>query len=165
MLSKYELTTQAACASLADLLTHRGWRLGLAESCTGGLLAAACTSRAGSSVWFDRGFVTYSNESKMELLGVPAAALETHGAVSEPVAHAMVRGVMLRAPVQVAVAVTGIAGPDGGTAAKPVGTVWLGYGVGGEIVTECQHFDGDRQAVRTATVAHALTRLTQLLQS
>lgn len=134
-----------------------------AESCTGGLIAAACTDLAGSSVWFERGWVTYSNAAKTELLGVPAALIAHHGAVSEPVVRAMVEGAVAHSPAQVGVAVTGVAGPGGGSADKPVGTVWLGWCVAGQVRTECHHFEGDRAAVRQATVAHALGRLADWL--
>ena len=134
-----------------------------AESCTGGLVAAACTDLAGSSNWFERGFVTYSNEAKTELLGVDAALIERHGAVSEQVARAMAKGAVARSRAQVAVAVTGVAGPGGGSADKPVGTVWFGWATPGGTVTEMKCFDGDRAAVRQASVAHALARLLELL--
>ena len=135
-----------------------------AESCTGGLIAGACTDLPGSSEWFERGFVTYSNEAKTELLGVDASLISAHGAVSEPVAGAMALGALLRSRAQVAVAVTGIAGPTGGSADKPVGTVWFGWALPGRVVTETKMFDGDRAAVRAATVAHALARLDELLR-
>ncbi|MBP3981799.1 MULTISPECIES: CinA family protein [unclassified Acidovorax] len=144
-------------------LLARGWMLATAESCTGGLIAAACTDLAGSSQWFERGFVTYSNAAKTELLGVPATLIEQHGAVSEPVARAMAEGAVAHAHAQVAVAVTGVAGPTGGSADKPVGTVWFGWCVGGQTHSEVRHFAGDRAAVRTATVRHALARLQALL--
>ena len=147
--------TQTPVAALADALRARAWRLATAESCTGGLIAAACTELAGSSDWFERGFVSYSNAAKTDLLGVPAAVIEAHGAVSEAVARAMVRGALHRSNAQVAVAVTGVAGPGGGSIDKPVGTVWLAWcGPAGERA-ECRHFDGDRAAVRQATVACA----------
>lgn len=133
-----------------------------AESCTGGLIAAACTDLAGSSLWFERGFVTYSNAAKTELLGVPAELIEQHGAVSEPVARAMAAGALAHAHAQVAVAVTGVAGPGGGSVDKPVGTVWLGWATPTGLFSECQHFAGDRGAVRAATVRHALARLLTL---
>lgn len=136
-----------------------------AESCTGGLIAAACTDLAGSSDWFERGFVTYSNAAKTELLGVPAALIAQHGAVSEAVVRAMVEGAVAHSHAQVAVAVTGIAGPGGGSADKPVGTVWLGWCVAGQVRTECLHLAGDRAAVRQATVAHALGQLANWLAS
>ncbi len=155
----------ALCRAVADALLARGWMLATAESCTGGMIAAACTELSGSSSWFERGFVTYSNLAKMDLLGVPAQLLERDGAVSEPVARAMALGAMRQAPVQAAVAVTGVAGPGGGSAAKPVGTVWFGWNIGGAVSTEMRHFDGDRAAVRAATVAHALARLLALLDA
>lgn len=148
-----------AVARLARTLLARGWGMATAESCTGGLIAAACTDLSGSSAWFERGFVTYSNEAKTELLGVDAALIAQHGAVSEPVARAMVAGAVARSRAQVAVAVTGVAGPTGGSADKPVGTVWFGLATPAGIVTETRRFEGDRAAVREATVAHALARL------
>ncbi len=135
-----------------------------AESCTGGMIAAACTDLAGSSNWFERGFVSYSNEAKTELLGVDAALIARHGAVSEPVARAMAQGALAHSRAQVAVAVTGVAGPGGGSAAKPVGTVWFGWATPAGVVSEMRHFDGDRAAVRSATVRHALQRLQGLLK-
>lgn len=155
--------TAALVEALAQALTARGWMMATAESCTGGLIAGACTDRAGSSDWFERGFVTYSNAAKTELLGVPADLIATHGAVSEPVARAMAGGARDHAPVQLAVAVTGVAGPGGGSAAKPVGTVWFGWATPQGVDTECVRFDGDRAAVRQATVAHALAGLLQRL--
>jgi len=150
---------------LAALLLARRWLLATAESCTGGLIAAACTDLAGSSNWFERGFVSYSNEAKIDLLGVPPELLREHGAVSEPVVRAMARGAAQRSLAQVAVAVTGVAGPGGGSAGKPVGTVWFGYLVGGELASEHRRFDGDRAAVRAATVAHALDALVARLRA
>lgn len=145
---------------LAAELVNRGWRMATAESCTGGWIAKCCTDLAGSSAWFERGFVTYSNEAKMELLGVSATTLEAHGAVSSEVAGEMAHGACARAPVEASVAVTGIAGPDGGSAEKPVGTVWFGWSLGGENTdTEVCCFDGDRDAVRRQTVVHALAGL------
>jgi len=148
---------------LANALTACGWTMATAESCTGGLIAGACTDRAGSSDWFERGFVTYSNAAKTDLLGVPADLIAAHGAVSEPVARAMAAGARAHAPVQVAVAVTGVAGPSGGSADKPVGTVWFGWATPQGVFTERQRFDGDRAAIRRATVAHALAGLLQRL--
>jgi nicotinamide-nucleotide amidase len=148
---------------LADLLLKKGLFLATAESCTGGLISAACTDLAGSSAWFERGFVTYSNDAKTELLGVDAALIKEHGAVSEEVARAMVEGAIARSKAQVAVAVTGVAGPAGGSREKPVGTVWFGWSVGGAVTSERMLFAGDRAAVRAATVQHALRRLLQLL--
>ncbi len=148
---------------VAELLQQKKLQLATAESCTGGLIAAACTDLAGSSVWFERGFVSYSNAAKTELLGVPADLIETHGAVSEPVARAMVEGALRHSRAQVAVAVTGVAGPGGGSPDKPVGTVWFGWATPDGVVTDKRCFDGDRQQVREATVQHALLRLKQLL--
>ena len=154
---------QALCEALAQRLQARGWMLATAESCTGGLIAAACTDLSGSSNWFERGFVTYSNEAKSELLAVDAALIERNGAVSEVVARAMAFGAVRHSRAQVSVAVTGVAGPTGGTPQKPVGTVWFGFQVDGQLTSETQRFDGDRAAVREATVRHALRRLLELL--
>ena len=153
----------ALTTDLADLLQENGWLMATAESCTGGMIAAACTDLAGSSNWFERGFVSYSNEAKTELLGVDAALIARHGAVSEEVVRAMAQGAVAHSRAQVAVAVTGVAGPTGGSAAKPVGTVWFGWTTPAGITTQIQHFDGDRAAVRQATVRHALQRLRELL--
>jgi nicotinamide-nucleotide amidase len=158
-------TVHALCEELAGVLLARGWMLATAESCTGGLLAGACTDVAGSSQWFERGFVTYSNAAKTEQLGVDPAALEAHGAVSEVVVRAMAFGAVRHSQAQVGVAVTGVAGPGGGSAAKPVGTVWFGFSVGGRLSSEMVRFDGDRRAVRHATVEHALRRLLALLDA
>lgn len=143
--------------ALAQTLLARCQMMAAAESCTGGLIAAACTSLPGSSLWFERGVVSYSNAAKIEMLGVPAALIEAHGAVSEAVALAMAEGLLARAPVDYAVAVTGIAGPDGGSAAKPVGTVWLALATRqGAPRAWREQFAGDRAAVRMATVHSAL---------
>ena len=168
-LSKSELPALSQQALEADLthisaqLLARGWMLTTAESCTGGLIAATCTDLAGSSQWFERCFVSYSNDSKTELLGVSAALIDTHGAVSEPVARAMAEGAMTHAHAQVSIAVTGIAGPTGGSADKPVGTVWFGWCVAGQTHSEVMLFAGDRAAVRQATLHHALARLARWL--
>lgn len=152
----------ALVVNLAACLQQKNWQLATAESCTGGLIAATCTDLAGSSVWFERGFVTYSNASKTELLGVDAALIEQYGAVSEEVARAMVKGAIANSSAQVAVAVTGIAGPSGGTVAKPVGTVWFGWATPAGVISERRRFDGDRAAIRLATVQYALQRLVAL---
>jgi nicotinamide-nucleotide amidase len=149
--------------------------LATAESCTGGLIAAACTDLAGSSAWFERGFVTYSNAAKTDMLGVDAALIVQHGAVSEAVARAMAQGALQHAQAQVSVAVTGIAGPGGGSDAKPVGTVCFAWGlptdggptIGAEtawVKVQTCRFEGDRAAVRQATLNHALGQLLELLQ-
>ncbi|TPG23096.1 CinA family protein [Variovorax guangxiensis] len=153
----------ALAAAVADRLQRRGWMLATAESCTGGLIAAACTELAGSSAWFERGFITYSNEAKAEAIGVDVALLAAHGAVSEPVVRAMTQGAITHARAQVALAVTGIAGPTGGSPDKPVGTVWFGWSVGGVVRTERRRFDGDRATVRAATAQHSLQTLALLL--
>jgi nicotinamide-nucleotide amidase len=138
----------------------RGAMLATAESCTGGLIAAALTEIAGSSDVVDRGFVTYSNAAKTGMLGVPAGLIEAHGAVSEPVARAMAEGALERSEAAAAVAVTGVAGPGGGTAEKPVGTVWFGLARrDGAVHTERAVFAGDRAAVRRATVLRAFELL------
>ena len=168
-LSKSELLAQEAQALEANLtqislrLLARRHMLATAESCTGGMIAAACTDLSGSSQWFERGFVTYSNEAKAEMLAVPPGLIEEHGAVSESVARAMADGALAHSRAQVSLAVTGVAGPTGGTEAKPVGTVWFAWCVGGETHSEMQHFAGDRAAVRVATVRYALKRLLNLL--
>lgn len=141
------------------------YMLATAESCTGGLISAACTALAGSSDWFERGFVTYSNDAKTEQLGVDAQLIKDHGAVSEPVVRAMAFGAIRHSKAQVSIAVTGIAGPTGGSPDKPVGTVWFGFSVHGTLHSEVQHFDGDRNRVREATVQHALARLVTLLDA
>lgn len=165
LLQKNDRYTHIARGLVADFLLAHRWKLATAESCTGGLIAACCTDIAGSSDWFERGFVTYSNAAKTEMLGVDAALINHHGAVSEAVVRAMVQGALQHSAAQVAVAVTGVAGPGGGSAAKPVGTVWLGWATPAGVVAEVQHFAGDRAQVRAATVQHALQRLVELLQA
>jgi nicotinamide-nucleotide amidase len=155
--------SEALCALVAEALLKKGFKLVTAESCTGGMIAAACTDLAGSSAWFERGFVTYSNDAKTELLGVEERVLRRAGAVCGPVAQAMAEGALAHSRAQVAVAVTGVAGPTGGSPAKPVGTVWFGFALPGQVVAEKCHFEGDRAAVRQATVRHALNRLLALL--
>jgi nicotinamide-nucleotide amidase len=157
------VNTRALCEQLAQELQARGWMLATAESCTGGMIAAACTDLSGSSNWFERGFVTYSNEAKTEQLGVDPALIAQQGAVSEVVVRAMAFGAVRHSRAQVSVAVTGVAGPTGGSPQKPVGTVWFGFQVDGRLTSETLRFDGDRAAVRSATVDHALQRLLQLL--
>jgi nicotinamide-nucleotide amidase len=150
-------------AQLATRLRSRGLMLATAESCTGGLIAAACTEISGSSDWFERGFVTYSNAAKADLLAVPAALIDTHGAVSEAVACAMATGALAHSQAQCALAVTGVAGPTGGSADKPVGTVWLAWATAQGVQAEHHRFPGDRAAVRQATVQRALAGLLQRL--
>lgn len=150
---------------LALVLCGKGWMMAAAESCTGGWIAKCCTDLAGSSAWFERGFVSYSNAAKEELLGVDAGLLETAGAVSREVALQMAQGARSRAGVNIAVAVTGIAGPDGGTTEKPLGTVWFGWSMEGGNDAELKQFHGDRDAVRRQTVAYALQGLIERLQA
>lgn len=131
-----------------------------AESCTGGWIAKVLTDVSGSSQWFERGFVTYSNQAKQELVGVTASSLENYGAVSEQVVSEMAEGALLKAGADIAISVSGIAGPDGGTAEKPVGTVWFGFAVSGQETSALrQVFSGDREAVRRQATAWALLRL------
>jgi nicotinamide-nucleotide amidase len=159
---------------LAQALMQRGWMLATAESCTGGMIAARCTDLAGSSQWFERGFITYSNEAKHESLGVSQDILSQHGAVSEEAVRAMALGALRHSKAQVSVAVSGIAGPGGGSRHRPVGTVWMAWCLPGDsgptlgaetafIKTECLVFEGDRAAVREATVRHVLQTLLGLL--
>jgi nicotinamide-nucleotide amidase len=159
--SDAELTRLAARVGRHLLKTRR--YAATAESCTGGWIAKALTDIAGSSAWFVEGFVTYSNESKIQRLGVPRAILEKHGAVSNATVRAMAAGALRRSRVQVAVAVTGIAGPGGAVPGKPVGTVWLAWATrrGGAIrvATDLRHFRGDRESVRRKTVRVALRGL------
>lgn len=158
MLSEYdEAALVEAAAGLGRVLLQTGERLVTAESCTGGWVAACVTAIAGSSDWFERGFVTYSNEAKQELLGVPGATLVAHGAVSGETAAAMAEGALRASRASVAVAITGVAGPTGGSDAKPVGTVWFGFARSSHpALVRLRRFDGDRRAVRAQAVAYAL---------
>lgn len=149
--------------ALADALRARGWCLATAESCTGGMVSAACTELSGSSEWFERGFVTYSNAAKTEMLGVSAALIEAHGAVSEPVARAMAEGAVRHSSAQVALSITGVAGPNGGSADKPVGTVCFAWATPAGVFSERLYLSGDRAAVRQAAAEHALRGLLQRL--
>ena len=149
---------------VASRLLSRGWMLATAESCTGGWIAKCCTDRPGSSSWFERGLVSYSNAAKIELLDVDAAALQGEGAVSREVAVQMASGARRKAGTQAALAVTGIAGPTGAGPGKPVGMVWLAWAVEGRgVEAECVHFEGDRDAVRRKTVSYALQGLLERL--
>jgi nicotinamide-nucleotide amidase len=145
---------------LGEALLEKRWMLACAESCTGGGIAAALTEIAGSSQWFDRGFVTYSNQAKQDMLGVASETLNRHGAVSEQTVREMVTGALSRSGAQVSVAVSGIAGPGGGTDERPVGTVCLAWQVEGqEPVVRTEHFSGDRSSVREQTLLSALQGL------
>ena len=157
--------TQQLVQKLAEELSQRGEKLTTAESCTGGLIAKTLTDLAGSSVWFDRGFVTYSNEAKTEMISVPASVIEQYGAVSEPVVNAMVSGALKHSAADYAIAVTGVAGPGGGSAEKPIGTVWIGIGSKHQVIARKYVFPGDRDAVRQATLDTALANLKGMLET
>jgi len=158
------MDTFTLSSRVGEALLARGWQLATAESCTGGAIAAAITDIAGSSQWFDRGFVTYSNQSKQDMLGVRAVTLETAGAVSEATVAEMVSGALARSRAQLTLAVSGIAGPGGGSAEKPVGTVCLAWAVEGKPPqVRSEHFAGDRAAVRAQTVEHALQGVLDML--
>jgi len=144
---------------LANRLQQSGEKLACAESCTGGWIAKVLTDMPGSSAWFDRGFVTYSNEAKQEMLGVSAQTLGDHGAVSRETVLEMARGALVQSAAGSSVAVSGIAGPGGGTVDKPVGTVWIAWAGEGFAEAVCEHFEGDRDAVRSAAVRAALQGL------
>ena len=150
---------------IAQRMQQRRWLLVTAESCTGGGLAQQVTSLPGSSAWFDRGFVTYSNAAKQELLDVPEALIDEYGAVSEEIVVAMVRGALAHSRAQLAVAITGIAGPDGGSKAKPVGTVWFAWATETKTRSTRNLFEGDRQAIRSQSEQYALQGLLDLLNS
>lgn len=147
------------------VLADRSLMLATAESCTGGLVAAAVTDISGSSGWFERGFVTYSNEAKTTMLGVPAKLIREHGAVSEEVARAMVEGALLNSRAQAALSITGVAGPNGGTPEKPVGMVCFGWSNRVTTIVETQRFRGDRAQVRRQAAEHALRGLIELVRS
>jgi nicotinamide-nucleotide amidase len=150
---------------IAVALIRRKERMGVAESCTGGLIGAACTSLPGSSQWFERGVISYSDQSKSELLGVPAGLIALHGSVSEAVAVHMARGLLAHAPLDWALACTGIAGPSGGSDGKPVGTVWLAIAHEGKLLRAwSEHFGGNRHAVRLATVHAGLSALAEAVE-
>lgn len=150
---------------IGEKLMQKGWLLTTAESCTGGWVAQVMTSIAGSSTWFERGFVTYSNLSKQEMLGVGAQTLDENGAVSEQTVKEMADGALRHSQAQMSIAISGIAGPGGGSLDKPVGTVWLAWGREGEIVAEKYHFLGDRKAVRLQAAHHALLGVLSLLEA
>lgn len=150
--------------SLATLLKTRSQKLATAESCTGGLLAATLTELPGSSTWFDRGWITYANGAKTQELGVPATLIDAAGAVSEAVAEAMADGARKHADADVAMSITGIAGPDGGSTEKPVGTVCFSWSTPTHRQTTTQRFEGDRHQIRTQAVQFALMTLCSMLQ-
>jgi nicotinamide-nucleotide amidase len=147
-----QLTSQVAQHLLAV-----NWRLSVAESCTGGWLGKCCTDLAGSSIWFERGFITYSNQAKQDLLHVNESTIKQFGAVSEQTAREMVLGALAASTGDISVAITGISGPDGGTIDKPVGTVWFAWSNKYSVVqTQCCHFEGDRESIRRQAVKFAL---------
>lgn len=151
---------------IGTLLLERGEFVATAESCTGGLISKRLTDIAGSSGWFERGVVTYSNLAKQELLDVPEDIIASEGAVSETTARCMVEGLLMSSPADWGIAVTGVAGPTGGTKAKPVGTVWIAWlHRGSDPVVRCHHFDGDREQVREKTADTALTELLKFLRN
>jgi nicotinamide-nucleotide amidase len=151
---------------LAERLSEKDWQMATAESCTGGWIAKCCTDLAGSSAWFDRGFVTYSNAAKVEMLNVDVSTLQQHGAVSAQTVQKMAEGARARSGVQAVVAVTGVAGPSGGSEEKPVGTVWFGWALEGQETSVVRMvFDGDREAVRKQTVLYALQELLQRISA
>jgi nicotinamide-nucleotide amidase len=158
-----ENTLHQLAIRVGNRLREARLMLSTAESCTGGLIAGAITDISGSSGWFERGFVTYSNQSKTEMIGVPPELIERHGAVSEAVARAMAEGALRNSRAQISLSVTGVAGPGGGTQAKPVGTVSFGWS--DRIKTTCQtmHLKGDRRQIRIQTAAHALRGVLQML--
>ncbi len=150
---------------LGDALLRRGWRVAVAESCTGGWVAKCLTDIAGSSGWFDRGFVTYSNAAKRDMLGVSRETLDADGAVSERTVLAMATGALAHSEADVALAISGIAGPGGAVPGKPVGTVCFAWAVKDKLPqADTQHFSGDREAVRRQSVAHGLRGLIHVLQ-
>jgi len=152
-----ETELYALAERVGALMQSRKQCLAIAESCTGGWVCQAITDVAGSSAWFERGFVTYSNEAKQELLGVPESVIREHGAVSENTVRAMTAGVLRHSRADCALAVSGIAGPSGATPDKPVGTVWFAWERrDGDCLSECLHFDGDRRSVRFQAVGWAL---------
>ena len=152
-------------AQVGELLKSHGMMLATAESCTGGGVAAAVTDIAGSSAWFERGFITYANDAKREMLGVAQDTLQRYGAVSEAVVREMVVGALQHSHAQIALAVSGIAGPGGGTLDKPVGTVWFAWGIkGGVCAARMHHLAGDRAEIRAQSVRIALQGVKDVLE-
>ncbi|MBU2977811.1 CinA family protein [Alteromonas sp. C1M14] len=148
---------------LGEVLRQQGWTVSCAESCTGGGIAYVLTSVAGSSDWFNQSWVTYSNQAKQQRLGVTPSTLNHHGAVSQQTVEQMVNGVVENSGAEVGVSVSGIAGPGGGTKEKPVGTVWFGFSIGGQLYSRCCQFDGDRLSVREQAIHFAIDFLYQRL--
>lgn len=150
---------------LAAHLSKNKLKICTAESCTGGLIAKSLTDLAGSSAWFERGFVTYSNAAKIEMLGVPDSLIEDYGAVSETVASAMASGALQHSAADLAIAVTGVAGPDGGSEDKPVGTVWIAHAARDQLVAKKYQFPGDRDTIRHAILRQAIENQIRLLET
>ncbi|UUX50192.1 CinA family protein [Nisaea acidiphila] len=163
-MDNFDTEIRASATQVLNACRKRGWKAATAESCTGGLIAGALTEIAGSSDVVDRGFVTYSNEAKMGMLDVPEQTLATHGAVSEPTARAMAEGALANSLADVTVAVTGVAGPGGGSVEKPVGLVHFAAATNGKTISDHRVFDGDRGSVRHQTVLHALGMLRALAE-
>ena len=157
--------SEKSVQAVADRLLKHRQKVCTAESCTGGLIAKTFTDLAGSSEWFERGFVTYSNAAKTDMLAVPASLIEDYGAVSEAVATAMASGALRHSKADYSIAVTGVAGPGGGSDDKPVGTVWIAVASAEQMVARRYQFDGDRQAVRAATLITAIEELLDLVES
>ena len=156
--------------TLASMLIARNWKIALAESCTGGLVCTTLTDLAGSSEWFERGYITYSNQAKIECLDVPKELIESFGAVSEQVANAMATGAQQASGANVGISITGIAGPSGGSIEKPVGTVCFGWAIQSNsseysVICKTMHFDGDRTAIREQAKDYALAELITLLKN
>ena len=155
--------TQIALYRLAEVLSARGLTISCAESCTGGGLAYAFTALPGSSTWFKCSVVTYANEAKTQMVGVPESTLQQFGAVSEQTVIAMAQGVVEHLHADIGISISGVAGPDGGSPEKPVGTVWFGFALAGEIYASKQCFAGDREAVRKQAIEFAIEKIVQLI--
>ena len=162
-MDNHRISVAKLSAALGAALLARGFVLSMAESCTGGMVAQAVTSVAGSSAWFDRGFVTYSNAAKIDMLGVSAKTLEAFGAVSEETAKEMAEGCLKHSHADIAGSITGIAGPDGGTTQKPVGTVCFGVAQASQYTTSTQHFTGNRKQIRQQATAFLMQQLIEQL--
>ena len=161
----YSDTITELATTLGAMLQQKCWVLATAESCTGGMLAEVITSIAGSSLWFDRAFISYSNQAKIDMLGVQEATLETYGAVSEQVVNEMALGAFHNSDASIAVSITGIAGPSGGTQSKPVGMVCFGFAYNAQIITTTQFFNGNRIEIRQQAVVFAMQQLVVHVES
>lgn len=159
------MNTTDLTKTLAQILLSRNWTISLAESCTGGLVCASLTELAGSSQWFERGYITYSNLAKIECLDVPEPLIETFGAVSEEVAKLMAEGARVNSGSNVAISISGIAGPSGGSTEKPVGMVCFGWSTENQAMTKTRHFQGDRHSIRQQATEFALSEMIALLRN